>query len=225
MNRKLIASEKQRLGSWGKTHPERTRILLKYSGEKILELGCCEGALVNFLYSQGYSVCGLDILPSTQWQPAPKKYFVGADARHLPFLSEEFDTVVAFEVLEHLAEPREALQEMKRVARKNLILSTPDAELHPFLRESGLAFFPWVDRSHLSFFTENSLRALIRESGLKIRLFTKINPVFPERILLESLGLPAAIVRFLGKFLRCLPRQKKFRMTFLVVAEKNSEET
>jgi SAM-dependent methyltransferase len=79
-------------------------------------------------------------------RPYEKSYFGGADrytgtdylsdrsrpdvvcsAVELPFATEEFDTVVSTEVLEHVPDPLRALREMHRVTRKSghLILSTP----------------------------------------------------------------------------------------------------
>src|SRR5436190_4740066 len=50
-----------------------------------------------------------------------------ASALQIPFADEAFDTVVSTEVLEHVAEPRRALGEMRRVLKPGgyLILSTP----------------------------------------------------------------------------------------------------
>lgn len=61
----------------------------------------------------------LDIKPSA-------KVDVVGDIHHLPFKNNEFDNVLCFEVFEHLKNPWQAVQEIKRVLKPDgrLILST-----------------------------------------------------------------------------------------------------
>jgi SAM-dependent methyltransferase len=47
------------------------------------------------------------------------------DALALPFAEDEFDVVVAAEVLEHLPDPVLGLAEMARVGRRHLVVSVP----------------------------------------------------------------------------------------------------
>lgn len=47
--------------------------------------------------------------------------FILADAHHLPFRNKMFSLVYCHHVLEHLKNPIQALEEMKRVAKKTLI--------------------------------------------------------------------------------------------------------
>lgn len=220
MNEQKLLAEKERLGSWGQFNWARASVILRFAGHKIIDVGCASGIYVKFLINRGYDAYGLDLLPFDNLTPDLAHRFIIADICHLPFKDLEFDTVLAFEVLEHIVQADRALNEMVRVARRNLILSVPDAELYPFFRDSGLIFFSWVDRTHVNFFTEKKLIEWLLEKNLKIRYFKRINPVYPERILLESLGLPSKAALFFQKFLRIIPRKDKFKMTMLVVAEK-----
>ena len=51
-----------------------------------------------------------------------------ADAHYLPFKDETFDTVIGFEVIEHLVNPSQGLTEMKRVLKSHgiILISIPN---------------------------------------------------------------------------------------------------
>ena len=48
--------------------------------------------------------------------------------RGLPFADGAFDTVTALEVLEHIEELQEALEEIHRLAKRNIVISVPSKE-------------------------------------------------------------------------------------------------
>ncbi len=58
---------------------------------------------------------------------ASKEKFIDADIKDLPFDNKSIDTVILTQVLEHIDEPFKALDEIKRVLKKDavLILSVP----------------------------------------------------------------------------------------------------
>ena len=82
---------------------------------------------------------------------------VVADLRDLPLADGEFDFVVCTEVLEHLAEPAEALRELRRVLRPGggLLITVPFViELH----EEPYDFFRY---------TPHALRHLLTDAGFE----------------------------------------------------------
>ena len=94
---------------------------------QILDLGCGAGNYVRFLASIGHRVTGLDYsFPSLNraLSADPKRYghYVGGDAYSLPFCNECFDLVVSIGVLQALASPEHALDEMVRVLRPEGLL-------------------------------------------------------------------------------------------------------
>jgi hypothetical protein len=48
--------------------------------------------------------------------------FIKASAKHLPFRNDVFETVTAFEVIEHLDNPFLAIKEMLRVCNSKIVL-------------------------------------------------------------------------------------------------------
>ena len=58
-------------------------------------------------------------------QERPELPFTAGDGTQLPFGDDQFDVVVAAEVLEHLPDPEGGLAELARVGRRHLLLSVP----------------------------------------------------------------------------------------------------
>lgn len=89
-------------------------------GSKILEIGKGNGFFSDYIKKLGFQVTTCDFDKALNPD-------VVADVRKLPFPDNSFDVVTIFEVLEHI--PFEdfpaALEELKRVSRKNVIISVP----------------------------------------------------------------------------------------------------
>lgn len=106
----------------------------------VLEVGCGEGRLADHLVRTGprperFEACdvALDRLaPGLD----PLIQFREASIYELPFGDDEVDMVVCCEVLEHLEDPRRGLAELRRVARRSILLSTPR---EPIWRAMNLA--------------------------------------------------------------------------------------
>lgn len=88
---------------------------LGHAPRRILAVGCGPAEGLEWLAARG-PVVGLDVDPSFA-TGAPRGGFLRASAEALPFAAHAFDTVVAFDVLEHLDDDASALREMARVAK------------------------------------------------------------------------------------------------------------
>ena len=95
----------------------------------VLEVGVGEGevaARVTERYG-GAFVAGVDLPAAAlaeHWA-ARRLPAAFADVCALPFRDRGFDLVLAIEVLEHVARPHDALREIVRVARADVVLSVP----------------------------------------------------------------------------------------------------
>jgi SAM-dependent methyltransferase len=89
-------------------------VLARVEPQRILDIGCGEGALRAALPDAlGSRIVGLDASATMLGtHPLP---VVQADATALPFLVDAFDAAVAVNVLDHLAEPTAAIGEAHRV--------------------------------------------------------------------------------------------------------------
>ena len=105
---------------------------------RVLDAACGEGYGSALLARSAASVDGIDI-SGHSIDHARKRYggrdglqFHLGDCTALPFSDGEFDRVVSFETLEHLAEQDQLLAEFRRVLKPDgcLILSSPDKAIY-----------------------------------------------------------------------------------------------
>jgi ubiquinone/menaquinone biosynthesis C-methylase UbiE len=100
-----------------------------YQGARILDAGCGIGN-ITAKYCQDYQIIGIDE------QPAAIEYcqkncageYLKARVENLPFDASSFDLVLFLDVIEHLADPLPALQELRRVLKvgKKILIWTPN---------------------------------------------------------------------------------------------------
>jgi SAM-dependent methyltransferase len=102
-------------------------------GKRILDIACGAGYGTAELARQARLTVGLDISQKAVSACAATYagsacHFLAADACHTPFVSSTFDLVVAFEVIEHLADFRALLEEARRLLAPGgqFVLSTPN---------------------------------------------------------------------------------------------------
>ncbi len=157
------------------------------TGRRLLDLGCRTGALASY-YAAGNSVVGIDVDRDALARAAERLGIqtIWADVESgLPFDDEDFDVVVAGELLEHLADPRRAVAEIRRVLRRGglFVGSVPNA----FRLKSRVAYalgrYPadW-DPTHLQLFTPGALRALLSDfDDVRVRFaIGRLVPLHPR---------------------------------------------
>lgn len=94
--------------------------------QKLLDIGCGTGMFLEFFWSCGFDLTGMDKSPD-MLALAREKMGHRADlhlgsAEHLPFEDREFDYVSLVTVLEFVENPALVLREAARVARKGLVV-------------------------------------------------------------------------------------------------------
>ncbi len=217
IDKKELAEERQRIRSWGQLVQARVDAVFAYAGERVLDAGCSGGAYVRLLRERGYTAYGIDLLPEGKWNA----FFLAGDIVDLPFKDESFDTVIAFEVLEHLKEVDSAIKEFYRVCKKNIIVSVPNCSQPRIFQESGLTYHHWRDRTHVQFFTEDTLKRVLSENGFSVDHVQYINPIIPELLFFSSWRVPLKAAHFVSQIATKMPLRQTFHMTILAVASKS----
>lgn len=111
--------------------PVLNYILKLYRPERVLEVGCAKGFLIEELRSRGITAYGVDVSKYAISEAASeiKPFLKQCDVSNasLPYPEEFFDLILSFETLEHLTHPEKALAEMSRVLKKSgrIFISTP----------------------------------------------------------------------------------------------------
>jgi SAM-dependent methyltransferase len=215
---------RDKIGSWGHLNKARLKAVLEFAGEQILDAGCSTGAYVNYLCARGYNAYGLDLLRANEWEGGESAYrFMIGDLCGTPYRDNSFDSVLAFEILEHIKHIDSALGELHRITKRNIVLSVPNCETPLVLRKSGLTFHHWVDRTHYQAFTEDTLRSVLVRNAFRVDMIKRINPIKPEVLFLESWRLPIKLAVLIGRAANKLPLKKKYYMTILAVASKGAK--
>lgn len=147
----------------GSLNQERLLVLEKHLvGSRILDVGCGGGGYVGHLTAQGRSVVGLDkyseFLASARSRNVPGMFVRGDLNARLPFRDAAFETTFCFDVLEHV-DDLVALRELARVTSRRLILAVPKADERT--DRYMLTFCPYLDQTHLRYYTEESLHRLV----------------------------------------------------------------
>jgi SAM-dependent methyltransferase len=101
---------------------------MHYPGQAILDVGAHNGGFLDRLTAK--VKVGLDLME----QPAQPQQWATADATRLPFVSESFDHVLAFDIIEHITADELVLAEIARVLKPGgtLWLSTTCADYYIF---------------------------------------------------------------------------------------------
>jgi 2-polyprenyl-3-methyl-5-hydroxy-6-metoxy-1,4-benzoquinol methylase len=149
-------------------------------GDRVLDVGCGEGRHTHAAaMTEGVEAVGLDLdrervaaaregFDSEVAEVAPSRpTFCTGDAVRLPFADGSFDVVVCSEVLEHLPDYREAIDELDRVL-------APGGTLAVSVPRSGPERVCWalsadyhqVEGGHVRIFDPAELRRAIEGQGL-----------------------------------------------------------
>jgi 2-polyprenyl-3-methyl-5-hydroxy-6-metoxy-1,4-benzoquinol methylase len=164
--------------------------ILRFCGASALDIGCNTGELVAFLIDRGIHAEGIDsnveFIKAAKKGYATLKFHTGT--RLSKFRDGQFESVIAWNVLEHIEDDIQALKEMVRIASRNVILSVPkEDELS--LPDSRVTYRPYVDPTHRHYYT----KAMLLEMAAKIEALnayfedtTRVRPLLAY----HKLGIP-----------------------------------
>ncbi len=110
------------------------RAALEHKPNRVLDVGCGEGKIVNLLRRQGVDAWGIDSCQQEGYEfgKYAKEYCIKADVRKIPFEDNYFDVVVSNDFFEHISEEdiEAVYSEMKRVGKHIIARISLKPEVH-----------------------------------------------------------------------------------------------
>lgn len=112
----------------------------KIKNQRILEVGCGYGPLLKLLSDKGAYAVGTEVddkslrIAMKLLSRIKRIKLVKVKGELLPFKDNSFDSVILFDVIEHVKNPLKMIKECKRVLKKNGILY---AEFTPYYSIAG----------------------------------------------------------------------------------------
>lgn len=150
------------------------------SGEcwDILDVGCSAGYLGEYLVAQGHRVTGIDI--TQEAVDSAQKFLTDAHCMKVEeyfdkYPNNKFDVIIFGDVLEHVTNAEEVLRMSATALKPNgkVIASIPNVghlAIRAMLLEGRWEYgeLGLLDRDHVRFFTENSIRQLFGDSNYSV---------------------------------------------------------
>lgn len=190
-------------------------------GERLLDVGCGTGALLNAMHlvygTEGFGIdfSSAAIEAAVTYNPCGNSYEV-ADALKLPYKDDSFDLSLSFDAIEHVSDPEVFVQEMVRVTKPGgrIMLYTPSRRFrwtwHWWQIVMSRGKYGWdvlAGHDPERFLTPEELSSLMKQAGMKSvkttafhTLYTLIfDEVFPDIVflLLEKPALCRAVYKAL----------------------------
>jgi 2-polyprenyl-3-methyl-5-hydroxy-6-metoxy-1,4-benzoquinol methylase len=156
-----------------------TRNLARNAGEvELLDVGCGSGTLMGILKHRGFRVLGVDFsreAASVAEIENGVQVLVGP-LEQASFKETTFDVVTLFHVMEHVANPRDLLSEIRRILKPDgcLILQVPNIDSWQS-KVFGAQWYGLDIPRHLIDYSKAAMLRLLSDSGFSVRRIRHFN--------------------------------------------------
>lgn len=140
-------------------------------GSTVAEVGAGTGNFLSLFSEVASNLIAIDLTPGMLQRARaefPNMHLVLADGVRLPFGSRSIDVVTCAQMLHHVFEPLPLLKEMRRVAKRSLVIVD---QIAPESYEQT-AFMNQLeairDPSHAASRSASTMRVLVQSAGLEI---------------------------------------------------------
>ena len=162
------------------------RFARRHSGSTVLDLGCGFGAYSLALSEQGLKCFGCDINLEYLRKAVAAGLSVTKVESVLPFRDRSFDTVLLFEVLEHVPDMEKVLCEAFRVARKNVLITVPNSKDIDQMKANDVTYAHMLSSDHVHFFDAESLKNVLTRYSKNVSVEPS-DPIYPFWFVSRSL--------------------------------------
>ena len=185
---------------YGRLHHEAKIALLREPLGLVLDVGCAEGVNAEALRQRGAArLTGIDA--NERFTIAARERYdevvLGSAPEDMPWREASFDTILAYDVLEHLRDPWTVVKRLSELLKPGgqLHISLPNARSKalwlPLLARGTFRYEPEgiMDVTHLRFFARRDAIALATGAGLRIERVDHPPPETWKRRIAYRLGL------------------------------------
>ncbi len=147
-------------------HVRRYELATRYASGRVLDAACGCGYGSKILLESADLVVGVDSSASAiRWaeEHFQGPYFIQATIEDEAWTGK-FETVVSLETIEHLKDPRPALEAFRRACVGTLIVSVPNEERYPFQAEK----FARDESPHYRHYRPEEFEDLLKSCGFKV---------------------------------------------------------
>jgi len=184
----------------------------------VLDICCGSGMMSEYYAKKGAKVSGIDLSPEAVERASirSKKYnfqaeFRIADSTDLPFPDNSFDIVSVHDGLHHLSNPKKAVLEMARVAKKGVIIIEPAKAVITSASVLLGISKEYEETDFVYRFRKDELASWFREGG--------INKVIVERYIMYYPHQPGRFFRIFDNRLLFYIAQKLFQVLNILFGE------
>lgn len=163
-----------------KTFRRRHRLVRRYLPQgqaRILDVGCAAGYFLRVMAEKGHEVRGVEVSDAIA---ARAVEHLGADRVHIGTLDSvpedkqgyargSFDLVTMWDVIEHVPDPKQLLEEAKAMLRPggHLILETQNVDSR-FATLLGLKWHHFKHQEHIFHFNPGTVRRVLEQAGFEV---------------------------------------------------------
>ncbi|MEM6691661.1 MAG: class I SAM-dependent methyltransferase [Planctomycetota bacterium] len=115
---------------------------LDKDAKTLVDIGCGNGYWLSRIDRSRHDISACDIKNNLKFVDCP---FYEGNVEHLPFEDNQFDIVTCHHTLEHVMDVRKSVSELKRVAKKQVVLVVPKQRYFYYTLDQHINFFPFKE--------------------------------------------------------------------------------
>ena len=115
--------------------------IISINSENLIDVGCGNGFLLNKI-KLPLSKFGCDVFEEDKYKNNQTFNYSTQNIKRLKFKDSFFDTVICCHTIEHIPDINSAVNELKRIAKREIIIVVPKQRFYFYTLDLHLHFFP-----------------------------------------------------------------------------------
>ena len=137
----LESRSRDRKTDLNKNTIKKINSIISTRSENLIDVGCGNGFLLNEI-KLPLSKFGCDVFDESKFKNHQDFNYSTQNIKNLKFKDSFFDTVICCHTIEHIPDIKSAVNELKRIAKKEIIIVVPKQRFYFYTLDLHLHFFP-----------------------------------------------------------------------------------